>query len=82
MSNMDDIEIAERTKLSLHMELKGRNPWEIIDVIFDYFAIALRDASKEKIDEFFIHFEVGIRAQIVNRKQVEEKIKGYKEQYG
>ena len=39
-------------------------PWEIIGAIFSYFALALKDANQEKLEEFYSQFKVGVEDAI------------------
>jgi hypothetical protein len=65
MSKMNQLEINELHKLMFKFQ-----PWEIINMVFDYFAAALETAPQEKIEDFYKNFRDGVDAQIKNRKDL------------
>ena len=50
----------QRKRESFEDNISRFQPCEIIDIIFAYFACALKDASDEKLHEFFCHFNAGV----------------------
>ena len=56
-----------------HASLFSFQPYEIITVLFDYFAVALKDAPPDKLAEFITNFHKGIVAQMEVRRRLGKK---------